>query len=262
MSTDGSGRTVAFGHVGLQVADLDRSIGYYRDVIGLRLLERLVRDDGYLKVVVGYPQVTLDIALLVEPASGVLLELLRYRGTDGTPVDAQTANPGTAHVCFEVDDVDAIHARAIAAGHGAVNAPVTPTSGRWTGGRSVYLIDPDGIRVELVQRGPAMPTTATRFAWTARLRPGRVADYVAAHARTWPEVLDAIRAAGIHDYSIWLFEDRVFAQYSVTGDHEAALRIEAAADATQRWRALMRDYFAPEVATDGVTWMPEIFRLD
>ena len=37
----------------------------------------------------------------------------------------------------------------------SVNAPVTPTAGRWTGGRSVYLKDPDGIRVELVQHRPA-----------------------------------------------------------------------------------------------------------
>ncbi len=101
-----------------------------------------------------------------------------------------------------------------------------------------------------------------RYAWTARLRPERVAEYVEAHAHTWPEVLDAIRAAGIHDYSIWLFGDRVFAQYSVEGDHDEALRVEAAAEATQRWRALMRTCFQPEVATDGVTWLPEVFRLD
>lgn len=156
--SEGRGRTIAFGHVGLQVSDLDRSIAYYRDVIGLRLLERLVREDAYLKVVTGYPEVTLDVAVLVEPASGALLELLRYLGTHGTSVDPQTANPGTSHVCFQVDDVDAIHARALAAGYGAVNDPVTPTAGRWEGGRSVYLKDPDGIRVELVQRGPGTPT--------------------------------------------------------------------------------------------------------
>ena len=101
-----------------------------------------------------------------------------------------------------------------------------------------------------------------RYAWTARLRPETVDDYVEHHAAVWPDVLDAIRAAGIHDYSIWLFQDRVFAQYSVDGDHDEALRVEAASEATQRWRALMRGYFQPEVATDGVVWMPEIFRLD
>ncbi|MFN8623333.1 MAG: VOC family protein [Chloroflexota bacterium] len=159
MSEPSAGRTVAFGHVGLQVADLERSVAYYRDIIGLRLLERLQRDDAYLRVVTGYPDVTLDVAVLVEPASGALLELLQYLGVPGTPVDTATANPGTAHVCFQVDDVDAIWERARAAGFGAVNAPVTPTAGRWTGGRSVYLKDPDGIRVELVQRGPVAGPT-------------------------------------------------------------------------------------------------------
>ena len=101
-----------------------------------------------------------------------------------------------------------------------------------------------------------------RYAWTARLRPEQVEAYVADHAAVWPEVLGAIRAAGIRDYSIWLFEDRVFAQYEVDGDHDEALRIEAAAEATGRWRTRMRAHFQPEVATDGVTWLPEIFRLD
>jgi L-rhamnose mutarotase len=100
-----------------------------------------------------------------------------------------------------------------------------------------------------------------RVAWTARLRPDKVEAYVEAHAKVWPEVLDAIRAAGIRDYSIWLWGDRVFAQYE-TDDHEASLRIESAAEATQRWRALMREYFEDEVATEGVTWLEEIFRLE
>lgn len=146
------GRTVAFGHVGLQVNDLDRSIAYYRDVIGLAEVERQLRRDPYLQSVTGYPGVELDIAVLIEPGSGVLLELLEYRGVRRTPVDPATANPGTGHVCFEVDDVDRIYARARAAGERAVSEPVTPTSGRWADGRSVYLLDPDGIRVELVQR--------------------------------------------------------------------------------------------------------------
>ncbi len=151
----GPGRPVGFGHVGFQVSHLDRSIRYYRDIIGLELVDRLTRDEPYLGQVTGYAGVVLDIALLVEPTSRTLLELIRYPDGLGSPIDPATANPGTGHLCIVVDDVDAIHARAIAAGYGAVNPPVTPTSGMWTGGRSVYLLDPDGIRVELVQRGPA-----------------------------------------------------------------------------------------------------------
>lgn len=100
-----------------------------------------------------------------------------------------------------------------------------------------------------------------RVAWTARLRPDHVADYVAAHAAVWEDTLAAITAAGIRDYSIWLFEDRVFAQYECDDPAEAA-RIEGQAEATIRWRAVMRDHFMPEVATDGVVWLREIFRLD
>jgi lactoylglutathione lyase len=154
MDTPKPGHTVGFVHVGLQVAELERSRRYYRDIVGLVEIERQVRGDPYLGHVTGYPGVKLHISMMQEPASGIVLKLLEYRGVSGTPIDAATANPGTLHVSLQVDDVDAIHARAIAAGHGAVNDPVTPTSGPWLGGRVVYLIDPDGIRVELMQRGP------------------------------------------------------------------------------------------------------------
>ena len=149
------GHPLEFGHVGFQVSDLDRSISYYRDVIGLELLDRLIRDEPYLAQVTGYPDVRLDIALLAEPNSRVMIELVKYPDELGSAIDPATANPGTGHVCFVVDSVDAIYERAIAAGHAAVNPPATPTKGMWIGGRSVYLLDPDGIRVELVQRGPA-----------------------------------------------------------------------------------------------------------
>jgi catechol 2,3-dioxygenase-like lactoylglutathione lyase family enzyme/uncharacterized protein YciI len=160
------GRPVAFGHVGLQVRDLDKSLVYYKEIIGLVEIDRQVRSDEYLQQVTGYAGVELDIAVLMEPRSGALVELLEYRRVPRMPVDPATANPGTAHICFEVDDVDEIYARVRAAGERAVSAPVTPGSGRWSAGRSVYLIDPDGIRVELVQR-----STASLLTQSAEIEP-------------------------------------------------------------------------------------------
>jgi lactoylglutathione lyase len=68
-----------------------------------------------------------------------------------SPVDTRTANPGTAHVAFYVDDLDALFAELRGRGVKAVSEPVTPTIGPNKGGRAVYMIDPDGIRVELIQ---------------------------------------------------------------------------------------------------------------
>lgn len=100
-----------------------------------------------------------------------------------------------------------------------------------------------------------------RVSWTARLRPDKVDEYVEAHANVWPDALAAITAAGIRNYSIFLFGTRVFAYYECD-DPDEAVRVEAEAEATQRWRAKMRDLFVDEVATEGVAFLPEIFRLD
>ncbi len=100
-----------------------------------------------------------------------------------------------------------------------------------------------------------------RVAWTAELRPDKVDEYVAAHAAVWPDALEAITAAGIRNYSIFLFGNRVFAYYECD-EPERAAALEAAAAATQRWRARMLPLWQDEVATNGVTFLPEIFRLD
>jgi len=82
--------------------------------------------------------------------TGVFLEILEYRNVDRTPVDTRTANPGTAHIAFFVDDCDALYEQLVAKGIRSVSAPVTPTIGPNEGGRAVYMIDPDGIRVEFI----------------------------------------------------------------------------------------------------------------
>jgi catechol 2,3-dioxygenase-like lactoylglutathione lyase family enzyme len=66
-------------------------------------------------------------------------------------VDTDTANPGTAHFCLFVDDLEALYAQLLERGVEFVSDLETPTWGPNLGGRLVYMKDPDGIRVELVQ---------------------------------------------------------------------------------------------------------------
>jgi lactoylglutathione lyase len=138
-------------HTGLQVGSLERSIAFYRDVLGFAEVFRWNPQASYVGELVGYPDVDLHAAILRMPGSDTFLELLEYRNVEREPVDTRTANPGTAHVAFFVDDLDALFKELRSMGVAAVSAPVTPTIGPNKGGRVVYMIDPDGIRVELIQ---------------------------------------------------------------------------------------------------------------
>jgi lactoylglutathione lyase len=138
-------------HTGLQVADLARSLAFYRDILGFEIVFAWNPQADYIRELVGYPDADIHAAILRLPGSDVFLELLEYRNVERAPVDTRTANPGTAHIAFFVDDLDTLFAELTKRGVRSVSAPVTPTIGPNEGGRAVYLIDPDGIRVELIQ---------------------------------------------------------------------------------------------------------------
>ena len=142
-------------HTGLTVSDLERSITFYRDVLGLELVSRWDSAQPYLRTVVGFPDAELRIALLRLPGtdtpSGHHLELLEYRSPRGARGDARTCNPGNAHVAFMVEDLERAYAELRAKGVRFKSAPVEVDHGRNTGAKVVYFLDPDDITLELVQ---------------------------------------------------------------------------------------------------------------
>lgn len=148
-----AGRLTGFAHAGIQVADAERSIAFY-ERLGLSLAARWTNGRPYLQSLVGYPGVTLEVVMMAIPNTSSLLEILEYRGVEGTPIDPATANPGTGHVCFFVEDLDEMYERLLAEGVEFVSPPQIPDIGPNKGGRVIYLKDPDGIRVELLQTPP------------------------------------------------------------------------------------------------------------
>jgi len=102
-----------------------------------------------------------------------------------------------------------------------------------------------------------------RVAWTALLRPDKIEEYERSHAAVWPAVLRLIKAAGVHNYSIYRWENRIFGYYECA-DPAAA---QAQMDQGERelgWRAAMEEFFEPEVAERtampgvavGLAWTP------
>ena len=100
-----------------------------------------------------------------------------------------------------------------------------------------------------------------RSAFVLRIRPDRVDDYVAAHAEVWPELLAALTAAGIRNYSIFLAGSQAFG-YFESDDLESAAGYLARQDVSRRWQDTMAELLEERVPDGGPPALPEIFRLD
>jgi L-rhamnose mutarotase len=101
----------------------------------------------------------------------------------------------------------------------------------------------------------------TRVGFVLRVKPDRIDDYVAAHREVWPEMLRALKDAGIRDYSIFRDGNRVFGTFA-TDDLDATEAFLAAQPVCGRWQDAMAEYLEQRVADAGPAALPEIFRLD
>lgn len=142
---------VGFHHVGITVADRDRSVAFWTSVLGVDPLWVLLLDGSYLGAITGYDGIHLKAAMLPLPGGG-RLEILEYLLDDPTVNSDATANVGNVHICLQVDDIDVRVSRAVTAGARLVGSgPANVTVGPNAGARVCYLRDPDGITLELLQ---------------------------------------------------------------------------------------------------------------
>ena len=134
-----------FRHTGIAVSDMEASLAFYRDLLGLTVVsDRVSRVAGDS---VGAPGASARICVLAVPDSAAQLELLEYRGARTQPVAPRPLDPGAAHASFWVADIAALYARLLEHGVRTLSPPLAQTSGR----RKLYASDPDGFWLELTE---------------------------------------------------------------------------------------------------------------
>lgn len=100
-----------------------------------------------------------------------------------------------------------------------------------------------------------------RAAFVLPIQPGKVDEYVAAHANVWPEMRDAISDSGIRNYTIYQYGNLAFG-YLEADDVAASFEALGKTDVNARWQEAMADLLESRVAEDGPDGLTEIFRLD
>jgi catechol 2,3-dioxygenase-like lactoylglutathione lyase family enzyme len=139
----------AVNHTSFTVSNLDRSIAFYRDLLGMELMSLAGRDPAFVEKVTGIPGANLKVAYLQAP--GHRLELIQYFSPPGRKLDLQTNNVGCAHLAFNVDDLPKMYAEMKAKGVHFKSAPLEVSAGPNKGALVVYFTDPDGITLEFLQ---------------------------------------------------------------------------------------------------------------
>lgn len=146
-------------HFSFTVGDIDRSVAWYTEVLGLELVHRQRQENSYTQVLVGIPGAVLEVAQLKVPAldsrySTHMLELIQYVEGGGGTRDLPTNQVGVAHLALLVTDIHERYKRMVKAGVNFRNPPIEITAGANQGGSACYFHDPDGITLELLQFSP------------------------------------------------------------------------------------------------------------
>ena len=100
-----------------------------------------------------------------------------------------------------------------------------------------------------------------RSAFVLRVRPDKIDEYVEAHRNVWPEMLAALRSAGIRNYTIFRHGNEMFG-YFESDDLEAAAASMEAQDVNARWQDAMAGLLEERVPDAGPSALEEVFRLD
>ena len=147
-------------HTGFVVSDMEQSLAFYRDMLGLEEERNAVVDDEFISQVAGHDGARLHIVYLGNGDTRHSLELIQYLSPEGSRVSPTATNDvGATHLGLIVDDVDSLYGELSAKGVKFVNPPAVRADARYPWARKAcYLQDPDGNWVELVEQASQAPT--------------------------------------------------------------------------------------------------------
>jgi catechol 2,3-dioxygenase-like lactoylglutathione lyase family enzyme len=147
----------AIDHINIVVADLERSVKFYTELLGFRKTHDVYMEGEWIEAIVGLRGVKGYVAFVELPGGGPRIELLQYASPAGValPENSHANTRGLRHIALRVDDIAGLTARLRAAGVTLFSDPVRVPGGvvKFAAGDKtlVYFLDPDGVILELAE---------------------------------------------------------------------------------------------------------------
>lgn len=136
-------------HTSFTVSNLEQSVDFYQNVLGLELVSYAERDEEFSAAVTGIQGAKLNIAYM--KAANCSVELIEYIAGMGERIDTKPCNIGSAHICFNVKEfdrwIDHLKKNHVQFRGALCHVPEGPNKGK----QVVYAIDNDGNNLEFIE---------------------------------------------------------------------------------------------------------------
>ncbi len=137
-------------HVAFVVSDIDKSLKFYRDILGLKIYKRMIENDNFIGKLTGIKGVKLEWVKLIIPEGG-LIEIIQYHSHPEDKKNVKTFNSnkiGCSHVALTVNNLELLYNKLIKNNFLCKSNPLISPDGK---AKVLYCGDPDGGIVELIE---------------------------------------------------------------------------------------------------------------
>ena len=137
-------------HIGVSVRDLDATVAWYREMLGIEpTFEQRGTSGPVVEEVVQVEGAVIDMAYCV--LGNTCLEFLEYREPPIQDYTLRNCDVGATHICFEVENIDEVYQRLVQRGVTFSTPPGVIEDGPLEGISFAYFRDLNGLQLELFQ---------------------------------------------------------------------------------------------------------------
>ena len=140
-------RIIGYRHTGIIVNDIQKSLYFYRDILGFNVIQDYTDNSDYINKIVGLKNANIHMVKLEAP-DRTIIEIVKYINHPTGNSENQFYNVGTCHIAFQINDAEKVWEKLNNHDVPVISKPILSSENI---AKVFFCIDPDGVRIELVE---------------------------------------------------------------------------------------------------------------
>ncbi len=138
---------IGYRHTGIIVKDMEKSLHFYKDILGLQVIQDFSDSSDYINKITGITNADVHMIKL-KAEDETVLEILEYRNHPTELIDQEIYNVGASHIALQVRDAWDAYNKLTDNNVRIISEPVLSSEGI---AKVFFCFDPNNVRVELVE---------------------------------------------------------------------------------------------------------------